>query len=458
LSTGTLVRAPREVERPVTARPERVVLGFVLFQVVCQLALLAGGPASVRLALRVAAFGASLVLLFALRRRAVALPAARAAKWAVAIAFLSVAHPLAPNRLAGFAQASLYLAVLAPLFWVPRLDIDRVTLRRVILALWAFHAASAATGVLQVTFPGRFEPALSPWIVASGEDYVRSLELVLPDGTRVFRPMGLTDVPGGACTGGLYAGLLGAALFLTERRKRARAVFAASMVLGFLAISLSQVRASAVVLAVSLAAIAALLALRGQARVTQLVLVGVLGTAASLALAVALGGDSVLDRFRELGGADAGTVYYRSRGRFLEETLSVLLPRYPLGAGIGRWGMMQHYFGAPGDPEPLWVEIQWTGWLLDGGLPLVLAYSAALLVALRTALAFALGDLAGEARDLWVWGAVLVGYDLGTLALTFDYPAFAGQAGLDFWLLNAVVVTACGRALARARRERAVPA
>ena len=49
--------------------------------------------------------------------------------------------------------------------------------------------------------------------------------------------------------------------------------------------------------------------------------------------------------------------------------------------------MMASYFGDQYNPDspPIWAEIQWTGWLIDGGLPLMLAAAAGMLVALREA-------------------------------------------------------------------------
>ena len=42
-------------------------------------------------------------------------------------------------------------------------------------------------------------------------------------------------------------------------------------------------------------------------------------------------------------------------------------------------------------------------------------------------------------------GAVVFAYDVGALAITFNYPLFIGQGGMEFWLLNAALFTAAGR-------------
>ena len=161
-------------------------------------------------------------------------------------------------------------------------------------------------------------------------------------------------------------------------------------------------------------------------------------------MAASVGGDAVTDRLATLVDANPQDVYNSNRGFFLENTITELLPRYPLGAGLGRWGMMTSYFGFSSDAEraPIWVEIQWTGWLLDGGLPLVISYFSAIFVALWLSFQVARRRVGAAIDGLWMWGIILVGYDLGALALTFNYPLFIGTLGLDFWVLNACLFAA----------------
>jgi hypothetical protein len=164
-----------------------------------------------------------------------------------------------------------------------------------------------------------------------------------------------------------------------------------------------------------------------------------------------------MKKWSALFADDPSTVYYSNRGRFLEHTLEEVLPNYPLGAGLGRWGMMYSYFGEEGDPErgPLWAEIQWTAWLYDGGVPLTLAYVAAILVALWWAFRMTRDPLARR-TDLWLWASIVFAYDVGALALTFSYPLFIGQSGLEFWVLNAVLFNTFVAAHTEARRAAAV--
>jgi hypothetical protein len=118
----------------------------------------------------------------------------------------------------------------------------------------------------------------------------------------------------------------------------------------------------------------------------------------------------------------------------LQHTINNLLPQYPLGAGLGRWGMMNNYFGDNTylDSQPIWVEIQWTGWLLDGGVPLIIAYVAALYFACITAWQIAINRKFG---DFSLWGGLV-------LAITFNYPIFNSQGGMELWLLNGALFVA----------------
>ena len=56
-------------------------------------------------------------------------------------------------------------------------------------------------------------------------------------------------------------------------------------------------------------------------------------------------------------------------------TFNELLFEYPLGAGLGRWGMAAGYFGSSRElATPVWAEIQFTGWMIDGGVLMIALY------------------------------------------------------------------------------------
>src|SRR5207249_372566 len=122
---------------------------------------------------------------------------------------------------------------------------------------------------------------------------------------------------------------------------------------------------------------------------------------------------------------------------FLEYTLNHQVAEYPFGAGAGRWGMMSYYFA---DPAALiWAEIQWTGWLLDGGIPLVLAQTVAMLLVVYSNVRLIRRLQPGP---LLFWAALILGMSIGVIASTFNNCGFSTTIGLVFWLLNAALMQA----------------
>jgi hypothetical protein len=239
---------------------------------------------------------------------------------------------------------------------------------------------------------------------------------------------------------------------LTWRNWPARMLAIGTMVAGLMAIFLSHVRASLVMLIICVAVLTVVLAIR-RARVrttrpawrrseagTLTRLLAVIGVVAFFGFtwAIAVGGGSVADRFATLTASDPGTVYHQNRGHFIESSINDLLPQYPLGAGLGRWGMMNHYFGDNSDPNTamIWSEEQFTAWLVDGGLPLILAYLFA--IAGTTWFAFRL-SLRGIDPELAIFAAVICAYDVGAVASSLGYPFFGSQSGMEFWMLNAAL-------------------
>ncbi len=418
-----------------------LVLGFLIFEFACQVALLFPQFSGLRIIFRSAPFVASLAILLRPGRTLQPHPARPVALVIVAILTASILHPETNNFVAGVATVLLNLAILGPIFWVPRLRLDAAAVRRLFLLMWAFQAASAATGALQVYFPGRFEPATASVLT---ENALAGLKITLANGSRVFRPMGLTDSPGGAGIGGMYSVLFAMALWLERPRMLFRVVLLVSMGIGLFALYLCQVRALLVMLVPAFAALiwSQLSELR-LGRVLAIVAPVLVTALVAFSFAVAVGGDAVTGRLSTLLDGDPQAIYFANRGGFLTTTLTDLLPQYPLGAGLGRWGMMSTYFGDAYNTEspPIWAEVQWTGWLIDGGVPLMLAAGTAMFIALREALRAARSKTLGV-RGLSGLSGLLLGYSMGLVALTFSGCPFATTLGLDFWLLNAVVFTA----------------
>ena len=112
-----------------------------------------------------------------------------------------------------------------------------------------------------------------------------------------------------------------------------------------------------------------------------------------------------------------------------------LLPEYPFGAGLGRWGMMNRYFGDPYNraSPPIWAEIQWPAWIVDGGIVLLTLYAVALILAMKDNFKLAKWGADGQ---LQVMAAIILAANVGLFALTFSYPVFASAAGIQFWFLT----------------------
>jgi hypothetical protein len=408
------------------------VYGFLALQIGCQLALLTEALSPARVFFRSAVFLGSLALLFLVQGvPRTHHPVRTIAVVIMVILTLSAFNPSSGAPLAVAAHWAMYLAVLAPLFWVARLELTDDTLKWLLLGLWAFHTLSSAFGVLQVYFPGRFQPALTVFIEAK-----QALMIRLSSGEYAMRPMGLTDQPGGAANSGLYATLIGMGVVLTRPFTGARVLGLLGMILGTACIYLSQVRSALVMLGVCFVVLLGLLALSGRIpRFTWLLLVGAAVVFVGFQLAFDAAGDTVTKRLASLVQADPGTVYRTNRGMMVEDAFNRLLPEYPLGAGLGRWGMVNLYFGSP-DSE-IGAEVQWVGWILDGGILLVILYSAAIL----TVTAFAIRASLKPSKSGWDgWAAVIAAYNVGALAICFSYVPFMSAAGLEIWLLNAVLL------------------
>ncbi|ADO74728.1 O-antigen ligase family protein [Stigmatella aurantiaca] len=443
---------PERAERKGLLSSSALVPLFIAVQILTQLALLWEVLAPLRMIFRIFSFGASLLLLALVPGQRLRHPALPFALAAMAVTALNLFHPQTSSLMAGAAQLGIQFAVLGPLIWVTRLRIDAQVLRRTLGLLFLFNAASAALGVLQVYAPGKFQPAMSVIIESMGEAYTQSLQFVGPTGERIFRPFGLTDTPGGATTGAFYAVLLGSGFLLSEKGGLIRLVSVGGIFLGIVCLYLCQVRASAMMLLVCMLAIVAVLALNGRLlRMTKLIAVVGGFAVVGFGWASTMGGDAIVSRWNTLFEDQAGDVYYDNRGRFLDSAFTAYLPEYPLGAGLGRYGMPNSYFGDNSDPSrpPLWVEIQWAAWVLDGGIFVLVLYPLALLATLFWSLRLASSK--DDQHEFWLWGSILFGFNLGAIAITFSYPFFMSQTGMVFWLLNAALFGAHHHAVQQAR-------
>jgi hypothetical protein len=415
---------------------DRWVLVFVLAGFVFELGLFLFGNTALRLPLRVGMYFTSLAFVFLIRGDAMPHPGSRLIQYILAVLIVCLINPLGNEIPARFAQICLYFSVLAPLIWASKLHISTQTFRRLVLIMWFFYTASAVMGVLQVEYPGKFDGALS----ANFDDQsIMPHVFVLADGTKIIRPKGLTDVPGGASTGGVYSIVLGTGLLLTSRSLLLRIAAISGMVAGLFCIFICQMRTNLIITGIAtLSLIFVLLYRRDYGRAGFFLAIAIAVALVGKSAAFSVGGKSTVDRFLTLIASDPGTVFYANRGGFVDEVVHNATHEYPLGAGLGRWGMVSHYFGNPADS--VWAEMMWQALLYDGGIPLMLLYIALIAVLLRTALRQALHQ---RDRDLACWGGVVFGYTLAALAATFVFPIFADSEGMDVLLLNAAFYAVC---------------
>jgi hypothetical protein len=270
-------------------------------------------------------------------------------------------------------------------------------------------------------------------IVTQSEFGLDAVTYMGPSGL-IVRPPGLFDTPGAVAGPGMYAALLGLVFATSAQAWWKRIVALGLSFAGVAAIYLSQVRVSLVVLAIMLAAYVAILTLHQRAKRASMfgVIAGgiVVGT---FTFAVVLGGESIIERTYSLFAQDPVSLYSASRGGQLVYTFDDMVAAYPLGAGLGRWGMIASYFGTT---MPMWAEIQVAGWAIDGGIPLLILGIAGPAIALLSEWRLAVTDPNPKVRAC---AAVVFAANLGTAALIFSFTPFVTQIGLQFWFLAGAV-------------------
>jgi hypothetical protein len=253
-------------------------------------------------------------------------------------------------------------------------------------------------------------------------------------GERLVRPPGLFDTPGAVAGPGMSAALLGLVLATSGIALWKRGLSLALALAGFAAIYLSQVRISLVIAALMLGVYASVTFRQKRfARVTQFGLLAGGTIVGAFVLALTLGGPSIQERVMTLFASDPISVYHNARGVQLDITFRDLLYEYPFGAGLARWGMAAAYFQPTNlDSPPLWAEIQFTSWMIDGGILLIALYLGVLIVSAlaqwRTAM------LHGNPR-LATCAAVVMSANLGVAALIFSFTPFNTQIGIQYWFL-----------------------
>jgi hypothetical protein len=413
---------------------------FLIGQIALPALLYLPGTHAFRVPLRIAPYGLSvLALLWWMHRQ----PAKRlsphpACPWLIAVLVclgVMVFHPTTNSYVAGLAQMMLYLSVLAPVFWTPALVRNAAHLERLLTILLICNGINALVGVLQVYDPDRWLPEQLSEVITRSYD-LNSLRYRGPNGVSILRPPGLSDNPGAVCAPGAVAALLGLSFTTAAGPIWKRGVGLAFGVIGVMAVWLSFVRTSLLILGGSLTVYAMLLAFQKRWNRT-IVFVVLAGSVAlcSYSLSLTLGGESIAERFETLVEEDPISVYYASgRAGWLTHGFSYYLAEYPLGAGLGRWGMMRHYFGDPTNAQSsaIFAELQFIAWILDGGFLLPALYCCALIV---TGIHEIRIVKLGQRHRGGSWLAAAATINAGTLALVFGFTPFTTQTGLQYWFL-----------------------
>ena len=412
---------------------------FIISQTAIPALLYLPGTQPIRFYVRVASFAISIGLLaWWAYGNAKSRQPHPAQSWLVASMVYTAAmvlHPFTSSMVGGLAQLVLYVSVMAPVFWAPAIVRGPDHLARLMTLLLVCNGVNALVGVLQVYDPDRWMPQEMSRIVTESAFGLGAVSYRGPNGQLIVRPPGLFDNPGAVAGPGMYAALLGLVFATSAAPLWKRALALGGSFAGVAAIYLSQVRVSLVVLAVMLGAYVTVLVLHRRAQRALLfggIAAGIV--VATFTFAISLGGESIAKRTLTLFEQDPMSLYSASRGGQLVYTFDDLVSTYPLGAGLGRWGMIAGYFGA--GSQSLWAEIQVAGWAIDGGIPLVILGVAAPVIAL-----LALWRMARHDRDPKVraCAAVALAANLGTAALIFSFTPFVTQIGLQFWFLAGAV-------------------
>jgi hypothetical protein len=416
---------------------------FIAIQLLWGVLLFVPGMQSYRMYIRALPYISSLgALLFYLRRNTAG-PVPASGRWLVAVFGLMALNLLhaETHLMAGIAQIVFQLAIAAPLYWVVRTVRSEAQFLRLIWVVFAAGLVNAGFGVLQVYFPDQFlPPDFSVLARSLNPDYVAALTYIGADGRTIVRPPGLSDLPGSAALSGLTTAILGVALAIhNQGRQAVRVLCYGAAALGMTVLYLTQVRSLTIMAVLSVLIIAGIRLRQG--RVLQgswIVVGGIAIIVGSFAWALTLGGDSLAERFTGLLDTGIFTTFQENRGLFLEYTFRQLLFQFPFGAGLGRWGMMHVYFGDRTfwQSPPIHVEIQITGWLLDGGFLMWVLYGGALLSAIRFSYRLA---VRGVTESLQYFAMIVIALQLTIIGLCLTGPVFNTQLGILFWTVTAAL-------------------
>lgn len=412
---------------------------FVISQTALPAILYFPGTQAIRPIARIGAYAISLVILLKMVSRPEfkklkAHPAFAPLRLCLMFLGMMIFNPLTASLLSGVAAVGFYVAILAPLLWAPALVQSAAHMKRLLWVLLICNGINSLVGILQVHDPARWMPAEFSQILTRSSFGLSVVTYTGVDGRTIIRPPGLFDTPGAVAGPGLLAGFLGLVLAVGTKSRAEQLVAAAFGFCGVTAIYLSLVRSSLLVMAAMLAVYAILQQTsQAKSKIPQLLLLVTGVAAGGFHLATNYGGETIENRFSTLIEEKPADFYYRSRGIDVENGFKEILPKYPLGAGLGRWGMVAHYMGAGGGEEGgLWAETQFPAWIIDGGAVLLIGYCAAIWMAWKWLLHY----VKTSSDETLIPQAILVlAMMAGMFIHCFSFPVFSTQIGLQFWFL-----------------------
>lgn len=398
------------------------------------------GSGLIRAPIRGAPYAMSLAILiwhYSSKTRRVLPASARAVLPAMLLYAANLAHPFT-DPVVGVATVIFHISIAAPVFWAASAIRSVKHLEKLLWFIFLATSAHVVVGLLQTAFPLIFMPPE----IAQDPNVLAQQTYMGPFGQMIIRPPGLSDLPGGASSSATIAAVMGVTFMLRSADKAwVRILGGVLAVMGLFVLYLTQVRVFAVLTIFSMGVFVFLAFMQGRGRAMVTAGIGIATLLVLGGLQSGIGYDPTDpyapgSRFGEILENGLLGTWMQSRGHFFELTMREYVWQYPLGAGLGRWGMMREYFGANTPFEAIWVEIQLTGWLFDAGIPMWFLYGGAICVAMYFSLRLALdrktGDLAYFAATIFTLQAIIAGS-------TMAGPAFNSTFGITFWVLTAML-------------------
>jgi hypothetical protein len=415
---------------------------FVLSQTLLPALLYLPGSQVFRIEIRMAAYGISLGALFYTwfsRKKGAAFashPAVPCLVVTIGYLCLMLLHPQTNSVVAGSAQIALYLSIMAPVFWAPSFVKSPERLRRVLWLMLVCNGINAFFGVMQVRDPGTWMPRDFSAVTEGSEFGLDAVSFRGPNGETIVRPPGLGDAPGAVSGPAALALFLGLVFTVEKGKWWQRILGGVFAILGAAALFFSEVRSLFLISIGILIVYLLLQVFQGRYR-QALLLTGIAITVIVVAFlrSSSMGGEGVVDRIATIFEDDPVTFYQKNRGGQVVDSFSEILPEYPLGAGLGRWGMINLYFGSRSStaPPPIWVEIQIPAWIVDGGVPLLILYSLALWITFSHQVRVV---FRGRDPKVQVLATIILATNVGVACLCLSYPVFVSPLGAQFWFLS----------------------